>query len=73
MIDLKALRLAAIVMAHGNPSCMVFLLPNGANMLEGSCWATVTNCGSSRREVRTQLLTERINPTVTSVRNWLGY
>ena len=40
MITLKALKLAAIVMAHGNPRCNVLLLPNGGNVLEGSCWAT---------------------------------
>ena len=46
MITLKALRLAAIVMAHNHPRCNVLLLPNGGNMLEGTCWATriVSEC-----------------------------
>ena len=66
MVTLGALRLAAIVVAHDNPRCMVFVAHHGANMLEGTCW---TLC----RDGSTELLTEHINPTVRCVRNWLGY
>ncbi len=65
MVTLKALRLAAIVVSHDNPRCMVFMAHHGANMLEGTCWATCDG--------KAELLTEHINPDVRSVRHWLGY
>ena len=40
MVTLKALRLAAIVVAHGHPRCNVLSLPNGGNALVAYCWAT---------------------------------
>ena len=66
MITLKALRLTAVVMAHGNPRCNVLLLPHGGNALVAYCWA-------SRRDGTCELQVDWIDPTVPSVRDWLGY
>ena len=64
MIALKALKLAAIVVSHDNPSCNVLLLHDGGNVLEGSCWATYR---TPTDDVKTVLLHDRWPGRLSSV------
>ena len=65
MITRKALRLAAIVVAHSLPSCLV-VGGIGGNHLVATCWAT-------DRHRQWHLLTSKIDATTHAVRVYLGY
>ena len=66
MISYNALRLAAIVVAHDQPSCKVFLTPSGYEVLLGACWA-------HHRVDGWELHYTWITATPSAVRDYLGY
>ncbi len=66
MVTYNALRLAAVVVAHDQPSCKVFVTPNGHEALLGACWAHHRVDGWSLQHTW-------IHATPSAVREYLGY